>query len=83
MIVKILLIVGGLNWGLVGVGMLLGNGAEWNVVNLVLGSIPTLEAIVYVLVGLAAVMKIIGCKCNKCKEACVSCSADQKMTGGM
>ena len=69
MIAKILVIVGGVNWGLVGVGMLL--GSDWNVVKMILGSMPTLEAIVYILVGLSAIMMIVGCKCAKCKGACV------------
>ena len=59
-----LLIIGGLNWLLVGVGMLM--GGDYNVVKIIFGSIPTLEAIVYVLVGLAAVMKLFHCKCSKC-----------------
>jgi uncharacterized membrane protein YuzA (DUF378 family) len=64
---KVLLIIGGLNWGLVGVGMLMGNGMEaWNVVHMIIGSMPTLEGIVYVLVGIAAVMKIFGCRCKQC-----------------
>jgi uncharacterized membrane protein YuzA (DUF378 family) len=57
-IARWLLIVGGLNWGLVGLGMLFGN-SSWNVVNMLLGSIPMLEAVVYVLVGVAAVMMIM------------------------
>ena len=73
---KILLIVGGLNWGLVGVGML--TGADWNVVHMVLGSMPTLEAVVYVLVGVAAVVKIFGCKCNKCTSGCTCDAGDMK-----
>ncbi len=80
---KVLLIIGGVNWGLVGVGMLMGKTAEaWNVVNILLGSWPTAEAIVYVLVGVAAVIKIFGCKCKKCVEACGSCDdsgAEKKM----
>lgn len=82
---KVLLFVGGLNWGLVGLGMLLGKGDAWNVVNVVLGSMPTLEAVVYLLVGVAAVSKICGCKCAKFKAACGSCTtcqtgdADQNM----
>ena len=74
MVSKILLIVGGLNWGLVGVGMLMDR--DWNVVNMLLGAWPMVEAIVYILVGLAAVVKIFGCcckKCKECKEACASC----------
>ena len=63
-LVKILLVIGGLNWGLVGVGMLL--GSNWNVINLLLGSMPTLEAIVYILVGIMAVLKLFNYKCKKC-----------------
>ncbi|MEI8174486.1 MAG: DUF378 domain-containing protein, partial [bacterium] len=68
---KILLIVGGVNWGLMGVGMLM--DSNWNVVNLIFGSLPTIEAIVYILVGVAAVMTIFGCKCKKCAVECASC----------
>lgn len=66
MIAKVLVIIGGVNWGLIGLGMLLGTTGGWNVVNMILGSVPVLEAVVYVLVGVAAVMKIFGCKCSKC-----------------
>lgn len=79
--VTTLIVVGGLNWGLVGLGMLMGKMDGWNVVNMVLGSMPTVEAIVYVLVGLAAVAKLIGCRCKKCVAACASCTSCQ--TGGM
>jgi uncharacterized membrane protein YuzA (DUF378 family) len=68
MIAKILVIVGGVNWGLIGIGMLL--GSDWNVVKMILGFMPTLEAIVYILVGLSAIMMIVGCKCAKCKDTC-------------
>lgn len=50
-IVLVLVVVGGLNWGLVGIG-------GWNVVNMILGSIPILEKIVYILVGIAALYMI-------------------------
>ena len=76
--IKVLLIIGGLNWGLVGLGMLLGNGSAWNVVNMLLGSMPAVEAIVYLLVGVAAVMKIFGCGCRKC----TACLVDKETTGG-
>ena len=66
MIAKILVVIGGINWGLVGLGMLLGK--SWNVVYMILGSMPTVEAIVYVLVGVAAIMSIFGCKCGACKD---------------
>ncbi len=70
-----LLIVGGLNWGLVGAGMLADSAQSWNVVNMLLGSMPVVEAIVYVLVGLAAIMAIFGCRCKKCaSNVCESCA---------
>ena len=65
-ITKVLVIIGGINWGLVGLGMLLGSVSNWNVVNMILGSVPTVEGIVYVLVGIAAIMVIFGCKCSTC-----------------
>ena len=77
---KILVIVGAVNWGLVGVGMLM--DADWNVVHMLLKSVPVVEAIVYILVGVAGVMKIFGCKCKKCAGACASCVAPSTNTGG-
>ena len=76
---KWLLVVGGLNWGLVGLGALVGK-ADWNVVHMIFRSMPTVEAVVYVLVGLAAVMKVVGCHCKKCMG---SCEVDGKMEGKM
>ncbi len=52
----VLVIVGAINWGLVGLGSFV--DANWNVVNLVLGGFPTVEALVYVLVGLAGVYEL-------------------------
>jgi uncharacterized membrane protein YuzA (DUF378 family) len=52
----ILVVVGGLNWGLVGIGML--SGRNMNVLNLIFGSIPALEAIIYIIVGLLALYGI-------------------------
>ena len=65
-IAKILLIIGGLNWGLIGLGGFL--GGNWNVVHMILGGAPAVEWIVYLLVGIAAIVKIFGCRCHKCKE---------------
>ena len=48
----VLVIVGALNWGLVGLGGLMGN-ANWNVVWMLLGSWPVVLNLVYVLVGLS------------------------------
>jgi len=53
----ILMVVGGVNWGLVGLGSLMG-GADWNVIHMVLGSWMSLEALVYILVGFSAVYEI-------------------------
>ena len=68
----LLLVVGGLNWGLVGAGYLAGAGWNgWNVVNLLLGSWPVVEGIVYLLVGLSGVWALVSWKkcCNgMCKK---------------
>ncbi|MBV9349166.1 MAG: DUF378 domain-containing protein [Patescibacteria group bacterium] len=77
----ILVVIGGLNWGLIGLGWLVGNGADWNVVHMVLGSSATLEGIVYVLVGLSALWLLIGHK-----KACMMCgtkSTPPPVAGGM
>lgn len=50
-IALILLIIGGLNWGLVGIG-------GWDLVDIIFGSIASLAKIVYILVGLAALYTI-------------------------
>ncbi len=52
----VLLLVGGLTWGLVGLGALV--GSDWNVVRMIFGSWPQLESLVYVLVGLAALYEL-------------------------
>ena len=51
MLSYLLLFVGGLNWGLWGL-------FNFNLVNSILGSWPTVEKIVYVLVGVATVYVI-------------------------
>lgn len=51
-----LVIVGAINWGLVGIGGFL--DANWNLVNLLLGSFPAVESAVYLLVGLAGVYEL-------------------------
>lgn len=68
-----LVLVGALNWGLVGLGWLIG-GHDWNVVHLLLGGVSMqLEAIVYVLVGLSSI-KLFFCNCKACRA--------DKMSGG-
>jgi len=60
-----LVIIGGVNWGLVGVGMLV--DSNLNLVNLLFGSIPTLEAIIYLLVGVSALWMALACCGGKCE----------------
>ena len=79
MVTCILLWVGGLNWGLVGLGWLVGGGADWNVVHMLLGAWPMVEGVVYVLVGLSAVYELFTHK-NTCKMCGVK---DGAMAGKM
>lgn len=55
----ILLLIGGLNWGLVGL-------ANIDLVDMLLGSWPLAARIVYILVGLSAVMMLFKHKCKAC-----------------
>ncbi len=59
MIAFVLLVVGGLNWGLTAFG--------YNVVYMLLGAWPMVEQAVYVLVGLSAVYLAIT-HASACKE---------------
>lgn len=65
-----LVLIGAINWGLVGLGAFF--KTNLNVVNLIFGRISFLEEIIYVLVGLAGVAMLAGCKCKSC------CSKDEK-----
>ena len=51
----ILLVVGGLNWGLVGL-------IDFNLVDYLFSSMPSVEKLVYSLVGLSAVYQVVGLK---------------------
>ena len=66
----LLLVIGGLNWGLVGLGGFAGK--DWNVVHMLLGGWPSVEWIVYILVGLSAIAMLGACKCcmmcKKCED---------------
>jgi len=57
-IAVILVIIGGLNWGLVGI-------FKWNLVEAIFGSIEVLVMIVYILVALGAIYMIIYAIKNK------------------
>lgn len=50
-IALLLVVIGGLNWGLVGL-------LELDLVQLIFGSIPILAKLIYILVGLAALYMI-------------------------
>ena len=47
----ILVIVGGINWGLIGL-------LNFNLVAAIFGSIPVLEKLIYILVGISAIYSI-------------------------
>jgi uncharacterized membrane protein YuzA (DUF378 family) len=57
-----LVIIGAINWGLIGLGWLIGSGANWNVVHMLLGSSLQLEALIYVLVGAAGIWGLLDWK---------------------
>ena len=61
----ILILIGGLNWGLIGLGGFLGK--NFNVINLLLGGSSLIENIVYILIGLATLRKAVihGKLCKK------------------
>ena len=66
LVMTLLLVVGGVNWGLVGLGWLMGN-PNLNLVHMILGSLPMqVEAVVYLLVGVSALM--MGYFALTCKE---------------
>lgn len=62
MITFILLVIGGLNWGLTVFG--------WNVVDMIFGSWPMVVDLIYILVGLSAIYEIA-----THKKSCKACSA--------
>ena len=68
-LVCLLVVVGALNWGLVG-------AFNINIVEQLLGSIPKAVKIVYILVGLAGIMKIVSAfkACPCCKDDSGSCA---------
>lgn len=56
-IVKILLIIGGLNWGLIGLGMFIGKNL--NFLALLSQFYPDLPAIIYCVIGVSAIWLIV------------------------
>ena len=53
----ILVIIGGLDWLLVGLGGFA--GGNWNVIDLIFGQWPAVEWIIYILVGLSAIYELV------------------------
>lgn len=66
MVTWVLLVVGGLNWGL--------EALNFNLVSMLVGSWPMVEKLVYLLVGLSAVYELVTHKKN-----CKACSASGGM----
>jgi len=64
LIAVILVIIGAINWGLVGLGYFV--GANLNLVNLIVGKWAMVENIVYLAVGVAGVWKAWACMGKKC-----------------
>lgn len=64
LIAAILLLIGGLNWGLVGL-------FDFNLVAVVFGHVPVLVRLIYILVGVSAVYKIV-----RCRGCCKSCTKE-------
>jgi uncharacterized membrane protein YuzA (DUF378 family) len=63
----ILLIIGGLNWLLVGIG-------GWDLVAIAFGAGSTLANIVYILVGVAAIVEVV-----IHKKTCKACSSSSQV----
>ena len=57
-VAKWLVVIGGLNWGLTGIGGFV--KTNLNVINLLLGKFPQVEWLVYILVGLSAAYSLLG-----------------------
>jgi hypothetical protein len=59
----VLVIIGAINWGLVG-------AFDWNLVNTLFGGIPTVEMIIYILVGISGIVMIFDGMCKGCGCVC-------------
>jgi uncharacterized membrane protein YuzA (DUF378 family) len=64
-IVGLLVIIGALNWGLVGI-------FQYNLVEMLLGDMTMAARVVYGLVGVAGLMKLVTCfkECPCCASSC-------------
>lgn len=77
LLTKVLLVVGGLNWGLVG-------AFDFDLVATLFGDMTTLSRTVYILVGVAAVQAAACCIMSKgcCKTDDNACSINSPKNGG-
>lgn len=71
-----LVIIGAINWGLVGLSDF--THTNLNVVNLLIGGMPSLESLVYIIIGVAGVITCYGCRCSTCKACRVEGGNPQK-----
>lgn len=69
MIAFTLLVIGGLNWGIYGA-----SNMQFNLVNKILGSVSWLETLVYILVGLSAILEAVSHakNCRHCENKTVA-----------
>lgn len=58
-IASILVVIGALNWGLVGLTSFSSISYSWDLVALILGGVPWLAAIVYLLVALSGIWLLV------------------------
>jgi uncharacterized membrane protein YuzA (DUF378 family) len=69
----ILVLIGALNWGMYGI-------VGFDVVDMVIGGIPMIARIIYVLIGLSALYGVINtcafCRCKQCPCAIASTKSD-------
>ena len=63
-----LVVIGGINSGLMALGSYMGN--SWDVINLVLGSWPAVVTLLYLLVGISAIILMFSHKMD-CRECAV------------
>ncbi|MFA6534350.1 MAG: DUF378 domain-containing protein [Patescibacteria group bacterium] len=67
-----LVIVGAINWGLVGL-------FGFNLVSYLFSSWSFLERLIYILVGLSGILMCFFCSCKKCAEGCCGVGGEKKM----
>lgn len=69
--------VGALNWGLVGIGNFMSK--NFNLVDLLLGKWGAVANIVYIVVGISAIVMVWGCKCTVCSgDTCAPTNGAQQ-----